>query len=30
MTDEPWQLIEEGILLRIDRAPMPHWRLVAV
>ena len=29
MTDEPWQLIDEGMLLRVDRAPMPHWRLVA-
>jgi predicted glutamine amidotransferase len=29
MTDEPWQLIDEGMLLRIDRTPMPHWRLVA-
>jgi glutamine amidotransferase len=29
MTDEPWQVIEEGMLLRIERTPMPHWRLVA-
>jgi glutamine amidotransferase len=29
MTDEPWQHIEEGTLLRIERTPMPHWRLVA-
>jgi glutamine amidotransferase len=29
MTDEPWQQVEEGMLLRIDRAPAPHWRLVA-
>ena len=29
MTDEPWQHVEEGTLLRIDRAPAPHWRLVA-
>ncbi|HXN32525.1 MAG TPA: class II glutamine amidotransferase [Polyangiaceae bacterium] len=29
MTDEPWQHIEEGTLLRIDRVPVPHWRLVA-
>jgi glutamine amidotransferase len=29
MTDEPWQHVEEGMLLRVDRAPMPHWRLVA-
>jgi predicted glutamine amidotransferase len=29
ITDEPWQDVEEGTLLRIDRAPAPHWRLVA-
>jgi glutamine amidotransferase len=29
MTNEPWQTIEEGMLLRIDRTPLPHWRLVA-
>jgi glutamine amidotransferase len=29
MTDEPWQPIEDGILLRIERVPMPHWRLIA-
>jgi hypothetical protein len=29
MTEEPWQPIEEGMLLRIDRAPRPFWRLVA-
>jgi predicted glutamine amidotransferase len=29
MTDEPWQYVEEGTLLRIDRDPAPHWRLVA-
>jgi glutamine amidotransferase len=29
MTDEPWQAIEDGTLLRIDRLPTPHWRLVA-
>jgi glutamine amidotransferase len=29
MTDEPWQHVEEGMLLRIDRLPVPHWRLVA-
>ena len=28
ITDEPWQNIEEGMLLRIDRRPTPHWRLV--
>lgn len=29
ITDEPWQEVEEGTLLRVDRIPMPHWRLVA-
>lgn len=29
MTDEPWQQVEEGTLVRIDREPAPHWRLVA-
>jgi predicted glutamine amidotransferase len=29
MTDEPWQNIEDGVLLRIDRRPIPHWRPVA-
>jgi predicted glutamine amidotransferase len=29
MTDEPWQRVEEGTLLRIDRVPAPHWRKVA-
>jgi len=29
MTDEPWQVVEEGMLLRIDREPSPRWRLVA-
>lgn len=29
ITDEPWQSIDEGMLLRIERAPVPHWRLVA-
>jgi glutamine amidotransferase len=29
MTDEPWQVIEEGMLLRIERAPVPHFRVVA-
>jgi glutamine amidotransferase len=28
ITDEPWQLVEEGMLLRIDRRPLPRWRLV--
>lgn len=29
ITDEPWQQVEEGMLLRIERGPVPHWRLVA-
>jgi glutamine amidotransferase len=29
ITEEPWQHIEDGALLRIDRTPVPHWRLVA-
>jgi glutamine amidotransferase len=29
MTEEPWQQIEEGMLLRINRVPQPTWRLVA-
>ncbi|HEY8086670.1 MAG TPA: class II glutamine amidotransferase [Polyangiaceae bacterium] len=29
MTDEPWQVIGESTLLRIDRTPMPRWHLVA-
>ncbi len=29
MTDEPWQHVEDGMLLRIERLPVPHWRLVA-
>jgi len=29
MTDEPWQHVEEGMLLRVDRTPTPRWRLVA-
>jgi glutamine amidotransferase len=29
MTDEPWATIDEGMLLRIDRAPLPQWRIVA-
>jgi predicted glutamine amidotransferase len=28
ITDEPWQHVEEGVLLRVERAPVPHWRLV--
>ncbi|MFO0677562.1 MAG: class II glutamine amidotransferase [Polyangiaceae bacterium] len=26
LTDEPWQEIEDGTLLRVDRFPVPHWR----
>ena len=29
ITDEPWQHVEEGMLLRVDRRPLPRWRLVA-
>jgi predicted glutamine amidotransferase len=29
MTDEPWQLVDAGMLLRIDRAPTPRGRLIA-
>jgi glutamine amidotransferase len=29
VTDEPWTTVEEGTLLRIERAPEPHWRLVS-
>jgi glutamine amidotransferase len=29
MTDEPWATVDEGMLLRVDRAPLPHWRIVA-
>ncbi|MBV9945250.1 MAG: hypothetical protein JOZ69_00190, partial [Myxococcales bacterium] len=29
MTGEPWNAVEEGMLLRIDREPGPCWRLVA-
>jgi glutamine amidotransferase len=29
MTEEPWLPIEEGMLLRVERTPAPHWRLVA-
>ncbi len=28
LTDEPWQELAEGMLLRIDRLPLPRWRLV--
>ncbi len=29
VTEDAWQAVEEGSLLRIDRSPAPHWRLVA-
>jgi predicted glutamine amidotransferase len=29
ITDEPWQDIDNGTLLRIERSPVPTWRLVA-
>ncbi len=29
ITHEPWAQVEEGMLLRVERAPVPHWRLVA-
>ena len=28
MTDEPWHVVEEGMLLRIERQPAPHFVLV--
>lgn len=28
MTDEPWQELSEGTLLRCDRAPRPAWRVL--
>jgi predicted glutamine amidotransferase len=29
LTNEPWEAIEEGMLLRLDRLPIPRWRLLA-
>jgi predicted glutamine amidotransferase len=29
ITDEPWQNVAEGMLLRVERTPTPEWRLVA-
>ncbi len=26
VTDEPWQPVEEGKLLRVDRFPSPRWQ----
>jgi predicted glutamine amidotransferase len=28
MPDEPWEELAEGMLLRIDRFPLPRWRIV--
>ncbi len=28
ITDEPWQSLEDGTLIRIERLPSPHWRLL--
>jgi glutamine amidotransferase len=28
LTDEPWEEIREGMLIRLDRRPLPRWRLV--
>jgi glutamine amidotransferase len=29
ITDEPWAAVDDGMLIRLDRLPVPHWRLVA-
>lgn len=29
VTHEPWAHLEEGMMIRIEREPTPHWRLVA-
>jgi glutamine amidotransferase len=29
MTNEPWKPLEEGSLVRVDRAPSPSWRSLA-
>jgi hypothetical protein len=29
ITDEPWQNVDDGTLLRIEREPTPGWRMVA-
>ncbi|HEY3592707.1 MAG TPA: class II glutamine amidotransferase, partial [Polyangiaceae bacterium] len=26
ITDEPWQPVDEGTLLRVDRRPAPSWQ----
>jgi predicted glutamine amidotransferase len=28
LTDEPWEELAEGMLVRLDRLPLPRWRLV--
>jgi glutamine amidotransferase len=28
LTDEPWQEIADGTLVRVDRLPLPRWRMV--
>lgn len=28
MTEEPWQELIEGMLVRVDRLPLPRWRLI--
>jgi glutamine amidotransferase len=28
LTDEPWEEVGEGMLLRVDRRPLPRWRMV--
>ena len=28
LTDEPWEEIGDGSLLRLDRVPSPRWRLL--
>ncbi len=30
LTDEPWEMIADGMLLRIDARPTPRWRLLAM
>jgi hypothetical protein len=28
LTDEPWEEIHDGMLVRIDRLPLPRWRFL--
>jgi glutamine amidotransferase len=28
LTDEPWQEIADGMLVRVDRRPLPRWRIL--